>query len=312
MKKLLYCALAVVFAACGKNETAPSEPVSQKKVVTRLNMTGFLQRVEAMPSENGRTAAIAAVTRDSALATKVSHIYYQVFNASGLVNTIHQDAGVSPDNFGIIKDSLAPGNYTVVLLASTSILNLRNFSNTLEKAFFDVPLTSTYRASTPDVFYKKMDISVIDDGNGSDKNITLDRIVGRLEVNIKDAPQIDNSPSNSIRVEIFPEDIYFDLNIGAIFRAPADMFAMTLKRTNQYVFDSYVLNDKEFDVKIEYVDPKSGNKQIKEIRKVRCYRNKKTILSGYLFGPQIPNGSGNTFGIGLNDTWDPRNNVIQF
>jgi hypothetical protein len=303
--------LSVLLFSCKKHDatTPPVPSGSGPKVPVSFSVADFLQRVDALPSPNGRKAGIATGARDSALATKVSHIYYLAFANGVRVSYLHQDT-IAGTDFGLIKDSLPAGNYTIVLAAAGGQLNTYNTDQPYGAGFQSYFDPNFYLIPLPDIFYTKFDITVNGSGNSSSTDVTLDRIMGRLEVNILDAPAIGAS---DISVEVNPEDFNFGFYDGVLLRGPADFYTLPLTRINQYTFSNLILNTMtDFEVRIKFINKNTGLEQTQIISNIRCYRNKKTTLSGYLYGNPSPTGSNNEFGIGLNDTWDTNGPAINF
>ncbi len=315
MKKLFLavCALSLSLYAC-KKETTPSKSVTPgdgKKVALNIRTNDFLQQVEPLPGTNNRTVGTAEALRDSVLATKVSHLYYLLFDQAGnRLKVMHQDANVT-DNFGSIYDTAAPGYYWMVLLASQTPLDI-NAADQLSASAFSVPVAASGEMENmPDVFYTKASVWVPDDYGSKELilNETLDRIIGNLQVNILDMPQ-PGSGDTSVSIKITPEAFTFFLDPGTTYIGP-DIVNAKVNRISLNTFSAYVLNTvSPFTVTIDYVDPVTGQLQTKVINNVRCYKNRRTILSGYLYGGSAPDSDG--IKIFLLDNWDGNVDQIAF
>jgi hypothetical protein len=314
MRKLFLavCALSLSFIAC-KKDTAPvksAAPGAEKKVALNIRTNDFLHRIEPLPG--GRTVGTTATLRDSVLASKVSHLYYLLFDEAGnRLRFMHQDANVT-ENFGSFYDTAAPGYYNMVLLASQSPLDV-NADSQLSGSAFSIPMTAQGEIENmPDMFYTKESVLVPTD-NGSDPlelNMTLSRIVGNLQVNILDMPQ-PGSGDTTVSIKITPEAFSFFLDPGTTYIGAADMVNAKVNRINLNTFSAYVLNTvSPFTVTISYVDPTTGQPQTKVINNVSCYRNRRTILSGYLYGGS-PSGN-NGIKLHLLDAWSNDENNVGF
>ncbi|MCF6407188.1 FimB/Mfa2 family fimbrial subunit [Chitinophaga filiformis] len=314
MRKLFLavCALSLSLIAC-KKDTAPVKPVTtdnEKRVALNIRANDFLQQVEPLPGS--RTVGIAGALRDSVLAAKVQHLYYILYDDAGnRLKFLHQDANVT-ENFGSFYDTAAPGYYKMVLLASQSPLDV-NADSQLSASSFALPVTGSGEIENmPDIFYSKNNVWVPDD-YGNDAmilNMTLDRIVGNLQVNILDMPQ-PGSGDTSVAIKITPEAFTFFLDPGTTYVGAADIFNAKLNRVNLNVFSAYVLNTvTPFTVTINYVDPTTGQPQTKVIHNVSCYKNRRTILSGYLYGGSAPENPG--IKLFLLDAWDNNENKVEF
>lgn len=313
MKKLLLavCALSLTLFACKKDTapTNPNPPGDGKKVALNIRTKDFLQRLEPLPGANNRIAGTTEALRDSALAAKVSHLYYLLYNAQGnFLHQMHQDANVSED-FGSFYDSAAAGNYTIVLIASQSPL-YTHASNQLAGSGFSVPMVAPGEIENmPDIFYAKENISVSNGTDTMELNMTLSRIVGNLQVNILDMPPPGSGDTN-VSIKITPEAITFLFDYNAVYIGPADTIIGKINRISLSTFSSYVLNTvTPFTVTINYVDPVTGQPQTKVINNVSCYKNRRTILSGYLYGGSDVN---NGVKVILLDSWSGDDNQVAF
>ena len=297
-------ALSLSLYAC-KKDTVPVKSVTPgdgKKVALNIRTNDFLQRVEALPGAKNKTAGTADALRDSMLATKVSDLYYLLYDDAGnFLKQMHQNADVDED-FGSFYDTAAPGYYKMVLLASQSPLNISS-TGQLSGSTFSLPIaTSGEIEHTSDIFYSKSNVWVPDDyGNDAmELNMTLDRVVGNLQINILDVPQ-PGSGDTSVSIKITPAAFTFLLDPGTPYIGP-DTVNSKLSRISLNTFSAYVLNTvSPLTVTINYIDPATGQPQTKVIENIRCYTNRRTILSGYLYGGSAPANNGIKFF--LLDAW---------
>jgi len=309
---LTMCALSFSLFAC-KKDTAPVKSVTPddgKKVALNIRTNDFLQRLEPLPGSNNKTAGTAKNLRDSVLAAKVSHLYYLLYDDAGnRIRSMHQDADVTED-FGSFYDSVAPGMYTMVLLASQSPLDISPY-NQLAGSSFAVPMVSWGEMENmPDIFYTKESVSVSSGSGPMELNMTLSRIVGNLQINILDMPQ-PGTGDTSVSIKIRSEAFTFFLDQGTAAIGVADIINAKVNRINLNTFSAYVLNTvSSFTVTISYVDPLTGQPQTKVISNVSCYMNRRTILSGYLYGGSAPGNNG--VKVILLDSWSGDDNQIQF
>lgn len=282
--------------SCKKDEKAPPVNItSDIKSAVIINLSDFLRKVEDYPSgrkANAKTGSIEGV---------VGHIYYMIYNNStqGLVRYKHQSYSSDSSQFGLFADSLANGSYTMIVAASTDTLRLN--ANTLSTARIVRNLTS--EAQLPylgDVFSKKITFDVGPGGYISD--VELDRIVSKLEVRLKDATY----PLYETTIAAYPEANEYNLNTGLPLVDGATSPNITLQQANDTTFSSFVLNTAaEFSVKVMVRNTLTNITVEKVIENVRCYSNRKTIITGNIssFDPNLPFGL-TDFGIHVNDTWD--------
>jgi hypothetical protein len=306
-KLLLMSTLVMLLFACSKDdkhqELSPNNQKSGQNIPFKVSISDFIKKVEVLPMPGGRVANThGTVTRDSSLFGKVSDIYLIAYNEIGFpaINT-HQRSGSS--DFGIISDSLPAGDYTIVVLASSDSLNIPSYS-ALE-AYLNPD--QTFKAF-PDIFYKKTSINISNTQSPS-FNLTLDRLVGRLEVNILDAPAI--SQDSIVDVTMRYEHTIFDFLVDfTTYRETPEYFP--IKRRSQNLFSDFIMNTKtEVTVTISYIDRISGQRLKKVIEHVTMERNKSTILTGKLYPTSNPDDGKTDFNLGLNNTWKPEK-VVHF
>jgi hypothetical protein len=141
-------------------------------------------------------------------------------------------------------------------------------------------------------------------------NMTLSRVVGNLQVNILDMPQ-PGTADTTVSIKITPEAQAFLFDFNAAHIGPADTVSGKINRISLNTFSAYVLNTvTPFTVSIHYVDPLTGMPQTTVINNVSCYQNRRTILSGYLYGGNQPGNSG--IKVSLLDDWSNDHNELQF
>lgn len=323
---LLCTAAAVsIFCACQKEDTpqapAPAPSATLTKKAVEFNVGGFVQNVGDFRTVPGGSKT----RRDSLLATKISFLFYFAYDSLGNeVRMIYQNVSDAND-FGVIKDSLAPGSYTIVFMGTTdtpagfggSGLNdpeTQNAHTPLASA--GMPLRSTGVLSlypVPNAYYKKFPLTVSSTDAPAVTNVSLERIVGKIEVNVLDAvPQ--NAP-NETTVTINPESVFFGFGSGSSSVLPGDVISRSISRVSPTQFSELVLNtETPFSVTIKYTGYYSGLTTEKTIHNVRCYKNKRTILTGLLFDvpPGDSTATGGRFEAQVNDVWDPNDEVINF
>lgn len=326
LSALLSTAAAVsIFCACQKENIpqtpAPAPSAILAKKAVEFNVGGFVQNIGDF-----RTVPGSSINqRDSLLATQISFLFYFAYDSLGNeVRMIYQNV-LDANDFGVIKDSLAPGNYTIVFMGTTdtpagfggSGLNdpeTQNAHTPLANA--GMPLRSTGVLSlypVPNAYYKKFPLTVSSTDVPAATNVSMERVVGKIEVNVLDAiPQ--NAPYETT-VTINPESVFFSFDSGTCSVLTGDVISRSISRVSTTQFSELVLNtEAPFSVTIKYTGYYSGLTTEKTIHNVRCYKNKRTILTGLLFDtpPTDSTGGGGRFQAQVNDVWDPNDEVINF
>ncbi|MCW3464828.1 FimB/Mfa2 family fimbrial subunit [Chitinophaga nivalis] len=313
MKKLLLIpVLASLLFSCKKEDSTSTTTVPKEKRPVQFSIADFIREEENLGSAHGR-AIQATASQDTAPAVRLSDIYYLAYNDNGVkVSYRHQDTVNQRATFGTIADSLAPGTYTIVFIASEKPIYTEalTFNNNINAHYFGPELTGVGVLPMGDLFYKKLQVTVSAAGNIATQPVTLDRIVGRLEVNILDAlPATDNN--GYIWTQVNPITLFYNIYNNTV-RPPEYTWDWRGTRINQNTFRDYILgSDSAFNVTIHYRDKNTGADQVKVINNVKCNTNKKTIIKGYLYG--VPgNPGGPAYQVRINQDWNTSSNVINF
>lgn len=252
----------------------------------------------------------------------VEHLVYIAYDEDGIeVSRIRQNSSgfttsYRPDEdgnsnevnlgkltFGSFTDSLAAGDYTIVLVASQKEFGISSYNEAASQPFD--PLSQAYfiyeyrflenRSRTKDTFYKKFQLKVED--KDLQKQIVLERIVGKAEINILDAE------GRSYRFNFINEREgmhFLDDRLMGGTEDEAYFGASEVIQENSK-FTAYILNtdpDRPIDIVIEGLH--NGVNVRKTIEKVPFYKNKRTILTGYMNPP----GSSAGFNVTVNDEFD--------
>lgn len=318
MKRVLFIPLlASLLFACSKetvNNTTPTghEPTNQAKKPFRVSVADFIKQEEDMRSARKKDASSSLTAREDS--SRISDIYYIAYNSSGTrVNFIHQDTTTAPGNFGTISDSLAPGSYTIVLIASEKPLYtdpILSNSNISAHSFGPSFIGGLGIDPLGDLFLKKIPVEISATGNPTDLEVSLNRIVGKLEVNILDALPASNA-NGFVRVQVTPLSVAYYIANGSL-STPESLWLWYGTRKDQHHFADYLFGSaNEFNVIIEYQDKNTGETLSKTIEHVTCSTNKKTIITGYLYGTPA-NPGGPDYQIRLNQAWDSDSTIINF
>ena len=301
MKKVfLILSLPFLLFSCSKNSSvdkpAPQAEAARKPIT--LNITGLRQSHEDFPAREDN-------------AVKLSDVYYVIYSGNGTkLNYIHQDTVNNKETFGTIQDSLAPGVYTVALFAAESALymeHVANYSN-ISSHSFAPQLTGMGVLPSGQIFYKKFQLEVKLDGNPPSIDVALDRIVGKLQIELFDALS-QNTANGNLAMQIHPLAPFFSISESTAL-PPDDIWQYWGTRTSQTTFEDYFIgSDHEFTVTINYQDKNTGAFLTKTVEHVKCIANQKTIIRGYLYGdPQNPGGPG--LQLRLNQSWSADSTVI--
>ena len=299
MKKIIPALLlACVLFACKKDTNSsesPESPSSQSKVPVKFNLESFMVSQQDM-SENGR------VETDPSL-SKFYKVFYMAFKSDGTpVSYIEQDS--TNTNFGIISDSLLPGTYTVAIGAHNRLGNYATYITAKYSALASAEFYNLYARNTSDFFYKKSQVTV-SAGNASLNDVTLNRIVGNLKVDLKDAlPTSDPNGAVSVFVANIPESYMINPDTAAHYYE-----SIPIDRTSQTTWEYNIFgSNKPLTITIGWKDKVTGAPQTKTISNVILTANKKTIVSGYLYG--VPTNVAGSFITRTNQNWSTDSTVV--
>jgi hypothetical protein len=293
MKKLIVALVLTGMLFSCKKENTPLEDQQVKRPVT-IRIPDF-----TTSRENFR------VNADSSLAGITDLYYFSYTNNGVLVHEMHQDS--TDPNFGTFTDSLVPGNYWVAVIASQQPLVMHT-PGTILNHYFD-PGQASVDAWNPykDVFHNTLAITVPASGNSVVTDISLHRIIGKVELKILDA-----LPANHVNgfIDAYfvnpPAEVYIE---GGTARIPSIPMTSKLTRRGQSLFEAYMFGiDDSFDLRIDYKDKNTGALLQKVIPTILIWQNQKTIIQGYLYG--APGNAG--FQVKLNQAWGTDSTVVNF
>lgn len=311
-------ALCLLFFACTKNDKPIEKPTipntsDQKKVAVTFSATGFTQETTDLPDSKLTRAA------SDSMGNYVRYFWYLAYdNRNQEVSRQFQKSSIG-SSFGTIKDSLQPGGpYTIVMFASP--FNLRfNGGDTLggwnpsrfppkrsfDSAYLSFRVVDWY--ATKEAFYKRFTININNDTIVS--TATLNRIVGKVEVNILDAiatQNIDVVVDKESGNYIFKTDQCED---PFIEKFGSGKYITSFTRVSATKFERFFLNNKTDMVLI--ITAYDGNGIVVQ-RKVRFNNewNKKVVVTGRLFGPAIDPNFG--FKVSLNTDWNADSTQLGF
>lgn len=302
-KAFLILSLPLLLFSCSKNSVdKPAEQAEAARKPLTLNIKDLIQSHEDLPARDDNQVTL-------------SDVYYIVYSSNGTkLNYIHQDTVNNKATFGTIQDSLAPGVYTVALLASEKPLYMENVVNnnnisSHSIASINPPVNGFSVLPAGQIFYKKFQVEVQPEGDLPSIDVVLDRIVGKLQIELFDAlSQSTPNGYGAVGVKMDPVAPFFSISESKVLPTNDIWVGMGI-RTSRTTFENYFIgSDYEFNVTITYFE-ESGGYLSKTIEHVKCIANKKTIIRGYLYGdPQNPGGSG--LQLRLNQSWSADSTVI--
>lgn len=175
-----------------------------------------------------------------------------------------------------IKEKLAPGSYKFIFFSSTL---------PLDKHVNDTPdeIPGFIYVNLHDIFHKAVEITVTPSGHIK-QTVLLDKLNSTLEFDFSDLTIPGNISSLLIT---WNDDKYVDFN-GVSFTSTRKQKSVKfdgVDRTKKIEkFTTSVINTSTaFNVYISFLDKNGIPVNGKEISNVMCFKNQKTVVSGYLF-----------------------------
>ncbi|WP_332004274.1 hypothetical protein [Chitinophaga sp.] len=293
---LVSLAAAMLLLSCKKessgNTTVPGNSDETAFPVT-FDAGGFTQELDSF----GRKTSDAASLAKDSLDGHVKYLYYKVYGTgaqAAIKRVIVQEAGTA--SFGIIRDTLPPGNYKFTLLATGD-----EYLSHVTNAGFKYPGS--------DAFSTHFEMVVNGPANAK---VSLDRIVARLQFIIQD-PLPADAAWMDIRFGGIPR--VFNFPTGEVSN-PANGTAYS--NYTGYRFQIPAYNQGKPGFKTQAYFPLQGSYTVpsitvmcwgnngtllasKVIKDVKFETGKRTVLKGNLFPP-----AGSGIEVDLNDTnWKP-------
>ncbi len=297
---------AMLLFSCKKNSgnnDATPPPSSTEKVAVKFGVSDFTREV----TDFGRS--INTNARTGSLKDYISFFYYMAYDNTGKLASYKIQSKDSVI-FGSISDSLRPGSYTIVMVGAkdqpyidgggVSYPTVPSFP--LDRAFISFMPGDIVQGN--EVFLKKFAINI--NGDSIVPNVSLTRIVGKIELTIQDSASFHHTTAN-----LSMDSQTYYIGSGTIsdpyVTVGGDPFVTSLGVGS---LEAFVLNNKKpFDIRIKGYNASNQLLASKTITNVQIQWNKKLILKGKLFSPDIdPHFS---IDASLND-WSADSTIINF
>lgn len=295
----LFILFAIITTSCKKNEINQKNTEGELHNI-KFSTSGFTQQNTTLATNSLAENAVL----DGDIGTKQRALLYAVYNDQGtLVRNISQ---IETDaNFGTITDKLPVGTYSVFFIGGYNFFPTVGHSEAILKLFTPTTLSTAYAAFSSEdmreLFAKQITLSVTtEDVN---QTVTLDRVGGLLDVNILDA-----IPSNVTSIRVIAKNYAWKFKLSNF--SPVNLFdnysqkytTTTLVGTSDNHFVIAQLNT--FTTATVTITAFNDQTKIAEkvISNVWVKPNKKTILTGNLFGGTLGTGG---LDVGGDPTWNP-------
>lgn len=324
-------ALCLCLFACTKDRNEKSSnSTSSAKYPVSFNISGFTQTSGTF-STTKQTAAYQTSGTTTPADAGIAKLIYAVFDANGLqVSRMEQnitDNGKlyrienntkklvnSANVFGVISDSLAKGTYTIMIGGSSSATaNLNVAQKVAGQDYYttaslsDAKFFPTSDNTMNDVFYYKGQLTV--GTTNVAQTVTLNRIVGKLALNIEDAIP---AGAAKITVAINGDNTDYRVNLNA----PEGTLSGNLKTITLTDADKGKTNYNQAWTVLNTVSPVSAVVTVydasskvlftKTINNIQVSNNQKTTVTGKLFS------SGSMMTVNVNQDWGTNGTTVSF
>lgn len=307
----------LLIGACSKDSLAPEEPINKgEKQLLSLRVDGFSQSllpfVDRIQAANLSASLLSPLSSSSTnLGDHINTLEFKVYHKNMLVDSIRQHSDNS--DFGIYENYFLPHATAYRVFVAGAMLE--NGGNIELKRGATTDETNIKILPEPvDAF--AFHGSYIIDAEHQTENIHLKRFVGRLEVNLT-----EEIPNNAARIEMtihntaqyfmpFSEKGYHldpkkdstEYNtLKTILIKPEDRGRRDFSFNMYFILKSLLGSEAETSkVTIKAFDILSKEIAVREIDNVILQANKRTKLSGIIFG-HYPNRE---FEIEINSEWD--------
>lgn len=275
MKKIFYVLVccSFIFVECKKNN---NNTLKGKTYPINFNVSLFTQTINPITVNSIQNQPEVNKITTFALSGLIDNLTYCVYDASGkLLHRVQSTTTAS--NFGTINDSLEPGNYTIAIIGGKNGIVVN-----------DTQFTYNTR-QWQDAFFKKFPITITNSNLTMD--VTLNRVVTQLELNITDAPVI--SPAQ-LYVELDGEvSAYSILNDAPTGDGVSEEYSINAKPN-----PVFTLINTHVPLSMKVAITKTSD-DFRFIYGITLQKDTKTIVSGNFFTA----GNGNAFNITLNEAF---------
>ena len=300
MKKSLFllAIAAIIFSSCKKEHGLTIKASSAKKYAVHIQVANFTaSRANFALRTKGSHLASSSDTLTN-LASYIDQFYYLVLDNTNynIIKMIAQDSTMA--NMGMIHDSLAAGNYDIVMVAGKKGLEVSP-ENDIGIPFYGYagqPWQGSFWSAYPngyvglpwqDAFKYETRLTV--GTQNIDQTVTLNRVVGKLEVTLLD-PIPANADSLSISVYGAGAVVLPGVSNTVVTTTFAIGIPESAKGQPNFTIDRLLFDNTNFaflsdrdQITITCKDAGGNVLGNATVGQVTITANQKTILSGKLF-----------------------------
>jgi hypothetical protein len=266
MKVLLSSLSLIVFLCLGCKKEAEAIPSPTVEAVN----------VQFLISHTPQKSQPMTFTEDT-----VKNLVYHIYNSDGFrvrnFNGHLSQSALSTE----LKGHLEPGKYKFVFFSASQPLDLHLADGPAE-------IESFVYAGNFSVYHKVVEINI--EANAINQAVLLDKLNASLEINLLD----ESIPENVASIEVIWTDnkyIGFDGSSFTSARKQKNLVVTNQIRNAKVArIETIIFNTSApFSVHVNYIDKTGKHVSGQEIANVRCLKNQRTAVSGYLFNASTPN-----------------------
>ena len=303
--KLTGVFVLLVFFSCRKENA--QEDIKPNKATSEVNftVTGFTHEIKDFSSTKQSSNTVSA---EPLLKEQINQLAFIIYNENG--DEVSREIQFSDnEDFGRYKKSLAWGQYTVVIVGSKKSFGINWWLDPFTTPPVLAPLSRAkmmYESrsfspnereySTDDTFFKKLAV-VVEPDVTLNPEIELERIVGKLELNVEDSDYLVKFYNEALDFDFATEKpsnyhlIDYSYGDGNVTGSAGKTLSLYILRTDRPVV-----------IGIETGGGENRGGITKSVT-VPIFRNKTTVVSGRLL---------DVLKVSVNDQWDTDTLKVRF
>jgi hypothetical protein len=302
---LIFFMIATAIVSCSKKADLVENIQSDKLYDVKFSVSTFNTEIVGLGVLSSLSIDNSSgTTVTNALGDQIASLEYVIYNSSGVMVKNATQAN-SLATFGSISEQLPAGDYKMYIVGSTTPFNIIPKENISQ--LFITP--SIYNIG--DWFVKTIDLKVTEQMQL--QNLILDRVVGKIEVQITDA-----IPANTAKITLSSTSaswIHFSspYERSTEVRTVETILSSADIGKTDYKVSSFVIplttGSITSDVSIRAYNASGSLIADKIVKDVKVEKNKKTIMTGKLF-----TSTSSTAGLSVtvNADWNIQTNNITF
>ena len=307
MKKLIIAGLVLMAAGCGNDESLDSSvnlSSEHSLAPVTVSVSGFAVSQENFPDASGGTTQ--GTTRATAVGSyngikSLTLAFYASNGTEVYKHTQNREDNTTFTTFGEFSTTLPLGSYTMVVLGYVLYDD--------DELTLTSPTQAEWTVGTPRETFAATQVVNVTSTTALNLTATLDRIIACLQVISTDGRTAN---ANKVRMKFAAGGKAFNpttglatVNTGSVSTVSNNFIVGTSSTSTGFVF--LTGNTQTMDVTIETLDADGNPIFSKTVENVPLQRNRKTKLTGAMYGASATAGS-----FLVNTTWLDEEDPIAF